>query len=476
MADAVFSISSELPPVVSSSLDGDKDLQDSFAATWEAVDAAEAERAAKSSSPEATEAASSPPVEVEDPKQGHDAPVLEETPKTVKTEFGSSKRKLSETSRAPSAEDLDRDLDGPKEEAVEAPVAEEIDELDALTPHPAASEESSSHFGRLKAKAREIRDELKATKSKLAPVFQELGVAADDIDGLFNTVKQMKSQAPGDPALVNEVEYYRARDRMKNLMDSPTFNREYRAPLDKAFDDLVETIARYHPGDPEANKASWVNPLKTECRPGSKNYANLNEKFWGDSVASMQCDNITKQAVWNKIVALRDLEEKHNQKALECASNPVTLDKLRAQDKEDYDRQTMEFANQYGNMVRDESEKLLSTPEMAPYLKLRETDPKKWGELNKRFEEVLTDYNRGGPRAACKRTIEYIKMQEEVAELKKVKSENASLKRRLGINERLKDAPLRPQNGHPIIGKQPPTTPRLTQSRDPDWGSLGGGN
>jgi hypothetical protein len=78
-SDGVFSISSELPPVVSSSLDGDKDLQDSFAATWEAVDAAEAERAARSPAPEALEAL----VAAEELREVNDAPVLEETPKTV---------------------------------------------------------------------------------------------------------------------------------------------------------------------------------------------------------------------------------------------------------------------------------------------------------------------------------------------------------------------------------------------------------
>jgi hypothetical protein len=89
-SDEVFSISSELPPVVSSSLDGDKELQDSFAARWEAVDAAEAERAAKSPSPEAPE----PPVAIEPTESSTDTPHADQPTTTVRTEYGSSTREI----------------------------------------------------------------------------------------------------------------------------------------------------------------------------------------------------------------------------------------------------------------------------------------------------------------------------------------------------------------------------------------------
>jgi hypothetical protein len=81
MPDQVFSIPSEGPPIVSSSLDGDKELQDSFATTWEAVDAAEAERAAQSPVPEAQE----PPAAIETVEPIADAQPLEQPPKTVTT-------------------------------------------------------------------------------------------------------------------------------------------------------------------------------------------------------------------------------------------------------------------------------------------------------------------------------------------------------------------------------------------------------
>jgi hypothetical protein len=100
MPDQVFSLPSESPPIVSSSLDGDKELQDSFAATWEAVDAAEAERAAKSPVPEALE----PTVAIEPTEASTDASPIEETPKTVTTEYGSSKKKLTDLTKAPTVE------------------------------------------------------------------------------------------------------------------------------------------------------------------------------------------------------------------------------------------------------------------------------------------------------------------------------------------------------------------------------------
>jgi hypothetical protein len=238
MPDQVFSIPSEGPPIVSSSLDGDKELQDSFATTWEAVDAAEAERAAQSPVPEAQE----PPAAIETVEPIADAQPLEQPPKTVTTEYGSSKKKLSDLTKAPTEGEIRDVIDGPKEETPTE------DEFESLQPHPASDEASRSHFGALKAKAREFRDELKTTKAKIAPLAAELGVPVDDVDSLVSAVRQMKTQFGLPSHDAQELEALRVLSNASHLQDSISYVRGFKEPVAQAKLQWIDRASRLGTG------------------------------------------------------------------------------------------------------------------------------------------------------------------------------------------------------------------------------------
>jgi hypothetical protein len=60
----------------------------------------------------------------------------------------------------------------------------------------------------------------------------------------------------------------------------------------------------------------------------------------------------------------KGLENRHDEKALEFATNKDSLEKLYLADKQDYDEQSMEYAKQYGALVVSEVQKIRVTPEL----------------------------------------------------------------------------------------------------------------
>jgi hypothetical protein len=167
-------------------------------------------------------------------------------PKTVKTEFGSSKKKLSESSKAPTEAEISESIDGPKAEA------DPVDEFEALAPHPASSEESKSHFGKLKEAAREFRDKAKTLESKLAPLAQEFGLPVDDIDGLVNSVRALKTQPGLAPQDSQELEVLRVFSKASHLENSISYIRGYKQPIAAAKLAWIDKAAQYWNNSPEA--------------------------------------------------------------------------------------------------------------------------------------------------------------------------------------------------------------------------------
>jgi hypothetical protein len=442
MADEVFSIPSEAPPITSSSLDGDQDLKAAFEENWRQVDEAEAARASQEP-PQPPE----PPVAKISEKDIEDAAAEEKTPVEVATPEKRSRRKLSESTRAPSPADLDEDLDGPKEVAAktESPVTiakPGEPDIDSLEPHPASNAEGKSHFKQLKEAAKSFREKAHAYEAKLGPLAQELGIPVDDIDSLVNHVRQLKSQPQLAPQDAQELAYFRGRDVLKGLVNSPTFQKEYQQPLETTYDSVLEQICKFLPGDPEGNKKTWLQPLKTEFRPTSQRYGEITEDWWRNTIGAMQCDGLTKQSVFNEVVKLKGLEQKYKDTALKIATNPESLEELRRDDQKAYQAENEKFAKQYADMVRDEVEKELKIPELKYFHGIREKEPEKFAKIENEFQAVLKDFNTG-PRAAAKRAVEFMHLKEQVAELKRVKAENERLRKSVGLTRRVQDAPLR---------------------------------
>jgi hypothetical protein len=466
MPDQVFSLPSESPPIVSSSLDGDKELQDSFAATWEAVDAAEAERAAKSPVPEALE----PTVAIEPTEASTDASPIEETPKTVTTEYGSSKKKLTDLTKAPTETEIRDVIDGPKEEET-AP----IDELDALTPHPAANEESIGHFGRLKAKAREIRDELKTTKAKIAPLAAELGVPVDDVDSLVNAVRSLRTQ-PGLPSTdAQELEALRVFSNASHLQNSISYLRGFKEPVAQAKLQWIDRASKFWHNSPEAIQ-KWANEAR-------QNHERIDSGWFQQQVQALsqhgKIDAITMQGLLSDADQIVRKEEQGKTELQNISCDPPSYSRWTQVENEIKGRQI-------ADQIAKATEKAFATShKFMEDWKQKSPDDAVFAEREKRFRATVEGaYTL--PEQMAKFALDNIyyheefpklqkQLEEEKSKLKEAEAKLTDLRRRTGLARKTQDAPLRPQVGHSTNGKPTPSSPRLTNSRNPDWGNLPGG-
>jgi hypothetical protein len=466
MSDQVLSLPSESPPIVSSSLDGDKELQDSFAATWEAVDAAEAERAAKSPVPEALE----PTVAIEPTEASTDASPIEETPKTVTTEYGSSKKKLTDLTKAPTETEIRDVIDGPKEEET-AP----IDELDALTPHPAANEESIGHFGRLKAKAREIRDELKTTKAKIAPLAAELGVPVDDVDSLVNAVRSLRTQ-PGLPSTdAQELEALRVFSNASHLQNSISYLRGFKEPVAQAKLQWIDRASKFWHNSPEAIQ-KWANEAR-------QNHERIDSGWFQQQVQALsqhgKIDAITMQGLLSDADQIVRKEEQGKTELQNISCDPPSYSRWTQVENEIKGRQI-------ADQIAKATEKAFATShKFMEDWKQKSPDDAVFAEREKRFRATVEGaYTL--PEQMAKFALDNIyyheefpklqkQLEEEKSKLKEAEAKLTDLRRRTGLARKTQDAPLRPQVGHSTNGKPTPSSPRLTNSRNPDWGNLPGG-
>jgi hypothetical protein len=469
-SDPVFTQSSESPVVTTSSLDGDPELKATWNDAWDQIDA---ESAAKSTAPEALEPASPPPVAVEEPNQGHDEAPIESIPSTVKTEFGSSKRKLSETSRAPTEKEISESIDGPKSET---PIeSAPIDEFESLEPHPAASEESKSHFGKLKASAREFRDELKTTKEKLVPLAQELDVAPEDLDGIVQKVRQMKT-SPGLPMQdAQELEALRVFSNASHLQNSISYLRGFKEPVANAKLQWIERASKFWHNSPEAIQ-HWANEAR-------QNHEHIDSGWFQQQVQALsqhgKIDAITMQGLLSDADQIVRKEEQGKMELQKLSTDPTSYAKWLAVENEIKGRQI-------ADQIAKSTEKAFATShKFMEDWKQKSPDDAVFAEREKRFRSTVEGAYTS-PDQMAKVALdniyykeEYPKLQkqleEEQSKVKEAQKELAALRRRVGVTRVVKDLPLNPNAGHHTNGKTSPTTPRLTQSRSPNWDSLGGG-
>jgi hypothetical protein len=188
------------------------------------------------------------------------------------------RKKLCETTEAPSTSEIAEILDGPpgaKPVETKSEAASEPDPLDELQPHASASEENRSHFGKLKSAAKEFREKAKIYETKLALVAQKLGLDPSDVDGLVQKVLTLTAQPQLSSQDAVELNYYRGRDALKGLVNSPTFVKQYQQPLESTYDSVLDQICKFLPGDPAVIQQQWLQPLKREFRPTSKQYGEI---------------------------------------------------------------------------------------------------------------------------------------------------------------------------------------------------------
>ncbi|HSZ78874.1 MAG TPA: hypothetical protein VK775_15830 [Chthoniobacterales bacterium] len=471
MPEGVYTQSSEAPVVTTSSLDGNPELKAKWENDWDDILSKPVD---EQTAPEALEAASPPPVAIGPTESSTDTPHADQPTTTVRTEYGSSKRKLSESTKAPTESEIRDVIDGPKTE-VDTPVSEEIDELDALTPHPAASEESSSHFGRLKAKAREIRDELKATKSKIAPIAAELGVSENDLDGIVQKVRQMKT-APGLPTQdAQELEALRVYSNASHLQNSISYLRGFKEPVANAKLQWIERASKFWHNTPEAIQ-KWANEAR-------QHHEDIDSGWFQQQVQALsqhgKIDAITMQGLLSDADQIVRKEEQGKMELQKLSSDPPSYSKWVQVENEIKGRQI-------GDQIAKATEKAFATThKFMEDWKQKSPDDTVFAEREKRFRSTVEGAYTS-PEQMAKVALDniyfkemYPKLQKELddekSKVKEAEKELAALRRRVGVTRRVIDAPLKPSVGHSTNGKPSPTTPRLTSSRNPDWTNLPGG-
>jgi hypothetical protein len=432
--------------------------------------------AADPTAPEAHETAPEPPVVVEEPNQGHDEAPIESPPTTVRTEFGSSKRKLTETSKAPTEKEISESIDGLKEEApVEPKAEEEHDELENLQPHPASDEASRSHFGALKAKAREIRDELKATKSKIAPIAAELGVSENDLDGIVQKVRQMKT-APGLPTQdAQELEALRVYSNASHLQNSISYLRGFKEPVSNAKLQWIDRASKFWHNSPEAI-AKWANDAR-------QNHEQIDSGWFQQQVHALsqhgKIDAITMQGLLADADQIVRREEQGKTELEQISKDPPSYSRWLQVENEIKGRQISDQIEKATKKAFATSHKFMED------WKQKSPDDAVFAEREKRFRATVEGAYTS-PEQMAKFALDNIyfkeehpklqkQLEEEKSKVKDMETKLADLRRRTGLNRKTQDAPLRPQNGHGSTIKQPtPTTP-LSRATKPDWTNLPGG-
>jgi hypothetical protein len=144
-------------------------------------------------------------------------------------------------------------------------------------------------------------------------------------------------------------------------------------------------------------------------------------------------------------------------------------------ERQEQQRQQQDFQRDFEQSVRDEAEKLFKQPTFKEFGEIRKAALKgdnpalkeKFDRLETQFREALTAAN-SGPRAQTKIVMEVVALRERLAEFDRMKAENERLKKRFGVMERVREAPLKPNAGHGN-GK---SAPEKTKLNDP--GTRGG--
>lgn len=438
------------------------------------------------------------PPTVEDPpvapKSTEETPEEKEDHKEDDPKEKIENKELEEDTKDPVSKEpevKDTDVKSPESDKKTEPK----DDLDSLEPHPASSEESRSHFSRLKTAAKELRDKNKAWE-KIAPALQELGFNvssnSEELSKILGEasekIRALKNNAA--PAeMVAELENLRGLARSVGVLQSEEFTKEYVKPIDDAYIDVIHDMAKWFDAPEEKIKSDFVDPLLNKFRPSS-----LPPEWWDTQLdLATKAPQSIKAKLQQKVANLLLLQEKHDLRARELSDNKFSYADWQKKSQE-------EGAKAYEASIRDEVQKASKEdPEVDAFMpksldgitdaeKISEIKKRneRFPELESRFQSVIRDFN-SGPRATARRALEFIKAtegfseakdklatkEEELAtltdkhesEIKALKEDNDRLREEVKTKRRISDAPLKPSVGGNGAKATPEKKPLIKDSR-----------
>jgi hypothetical protein len=467
---------SDSPPVMSTNVD--QKVLDHWDDTWSDI--------LPDSHEEEPPKAPSKPKEPESPKaetEPHEAP---EQHKEVEPPPPKPKRKLETTAKAPSNDELDEILDGPKPLKTEADPTTEPDPLDALDLPPGAAPKQRSQFAELRETTKKFRDQAK-TLQKLTPLLQEFGIGElpetpaeieQTLEEFATKVRAAKSSGATIPADVSaELDTFRKLSRNSSLEKSLTFDRGYIQPLRNAYRDVIEDFAASIPSNSPQQMAQWAQDLVTRYGPEQLNAGWLREHFGYIS------DDLARQRIASKVGNMLTLQQQHDRVKADVVGDGDVYSQWRRIEEQQKQQEQEHFNRQWQDRVFNKTRaRVDSDPEFKEAKELRdraaqpnasEEDKRAWNQVDREFSKKLTEIASGDPDLAADYAMENMFLKKKLPQLQKELDEaNRRIERLTGqvtTKRKISDVPLR--NGH---GAKAAPPERKKLGGKIDFSSLGG--
>jgi hypothetical protein len=452
------------PKVISNPLGKDdaKDFSDVAEGIWASIDAKES--AAKETPPPAPK----PEAAREEPEPAREEPKLQPEkavePFTDRVRSQQKKRRLSESTKAPSESEISDAIDRPEPKPVPEKPTEDAD-LDTLELPQPAGEKNRSHFAELKEVTKRFKAESKTFRAKLAPLLQEQGIELKDddigsaLDAFAEKVRSARSAPAVDPAVAQELETLRVFSRASALEKSISLRRGFSEPIQASWRDIVDEIASYVDAPPEQAQA-WANELKAKHGPDA-----ANSDWYSQQLNAMtRATPLDRQRVANKIGNLSNLIHERDRTIKDIAQNGNVYEHWKRAEAAQW---TQNIDAEVRSAVEDA---FRTTHKHLAEAGWKQKDPNdaEFARREKRFSNLINEFYQD-PRKAALYTLSHLEMEEKVPVLEKenkhLKVEIDRLKKRIGISRKVEDVPLRPSAGNGS-GKSAPVKPKLSTGRD----------
>jgi hypothetical protein len=355
--------------------------------------------------------------------------------------------------KKPRAERKRKSADIP--EVPEEEAAGETDELEKYQPHPQSSISVRNDFKGLKSAARTFKAKARAWEDTLAPVLQDLGFqVADDpaelASVLQNAGAQIRALKNGGlpPEAAQRMERLEQLARSVGVLDSDEFTRDYAVPVQTAYLDTIEEMAKYFDAPEETIRKDFLDPLKKDFSP-----SNLPAEWWQQQTELMtKAPAPIKRKIERKIADLLLLQEKHDVAARELTGNGASFASYREKSRK-------EAGEAWARAVQARVETTLE--KTSPYyFELRKrvlagdkAAATEFAPAEEKFRNFLNAVG-SGPDATTDIATEYVEMGRRLAELsdveaqlKNAKDEIAELRRTETKKRKVADAPMKAGSG-----------------------------
>jgi hypothetical protein len=352
-----------------------------------------------------------------------------------------------------------------------APESEQDPEIDSFKLGPRASAEQHDQFRNLKAIAKAGKSEAKALRNGLAPVLREFNIEMNGHD-IGSTMQEFADKVralktTGIPQETQEeLQNLRILARGVGLLQSEEFTRDFAAPVNAAYVDVIREMSQYFDADPQQVKADFTDPL---LESGQFNPGNIPASWWDEQSALMhKAPPAIKEKIRQKVANVLLLQERHDEAAKTLSTDSNSYAKWQ---REQQQKQLQEGQRVWQEATRDESEKALAEEAFRDLAEARTRLLAGNDSDKKAFEGAVNDVNKfisdvlSGPRTAIRRGMEFLQLRIRVEKLAGLEEDLAAankeivrLKGRVVQSRKTVDAPF--SGGH-ASGASKPAAPGL---------------